>query len=327
MASQKVVVVSTGGTIAMRYDPERESVLPALTGSELVEAVPPLADVCPLELVEFSNTPSPYITPPIMLKLSQKLDELLLAEDVAGAVVTHGTDTLEETAYLLDLTLQSSKPVCLTAAQRNAFAISPDGPKNILCAVQTAASPEARGKGVLVVMNEEIHAAREVTKTHTSLVDTFASPFWGPLGYVDEGRVIFRRQPLGLQKIRPAQLVEGVYLLKMAAGSDDLLLRCLVEKQVKGIVIEGLGRGNVPPAVLPGIELALRKNIPVVLTTRSMGGRVLDVYGYKGAAKSLKEMGVILAGEISGQKARLKLMLVLGITNKMEEIASYFDKP
>src|SRR5690554_137595 len=146
MASQKVVVVSTGGTIAMRYDPERKSVFPAVTGVDLVEAVPPLVDVCPVEVVEFSNIPSPYITPSLMMKLSQKLDELLLSEDVAGAVVTHGTDTLEETAYLLDLTLKTSKPVCLTAAQRNASAISPDGPKNLLCAVQTAVSPEAQGK-------------------------------------------------------------------------------------------------------------------------------------------------------------------------------------
>ena len=326
MTEKKVVVVSTGGTIAMKHDPEAGGAVPAVTGVELVNAVPPLGDVCPLEVVEFSNIPSPHMTPSLMWKLSKKVDAILAEQDVAGLVITHGTDTLEETAYLLDLTLTSDKPVCLTAAMRHADGISPDGGKNILCAVQTAATEEAAGKGVLVVMNEEIHAAREVTKTHSGNVKTFASPFWGPVGYVDEGRVIFRRESLYREKVRPASLVEEVYLVKMAAGSDDLLLNHLAEKKVKGIVIEGFGRGNVPLSSIPGIKAALKARIPVVLTTRVLGGRVLDVYGYEGGAKHLKELGVIMGGEISGQKARIKLMLILGLTSDPEEIQTYFDK-
>lgn len=324
---KKVVVIATGGTIAMRYDPVRNGIFPAVTGAQLIEAVPPLSALCPVEVLEFSNIPSPHMTPRQMFRLAHYVDDVLEQEEVAGVVVTHGTDTLEETAYLLDLTVKSGKPVCLTAAMRDSAQISPDGPKNILCAVKTAWSGQAAGKGVLVVMNEEIHAAREVTKTHSANPKTFASPFWGPIGYVDEDRVIFRREPLQLQKIQPVMLVEEVYLIKLAAGADDFLIRCLVEKKVKGIVVEGFGRGNVPPAVVPGIQAALDKGIPVVLTTRVLGGRVLDIYGYEGSATALKSMGVILAGESNGPKARIKLMLALGVTEDREKIAAYYDVP
>ncbi|MDD4343161.1 MAG: asparaginase [Eubacteriales bacterium] len=325
MKENKVIVVSTGGTIAMRYDPVREAVFPAVTGKELLEAVPPLADVCPVEVYEFSNIPSTHMYPQLMLELAMKVKELLKDDFVSGVVITHGTDTLEETAYLLSLVLKTTKPVCLVGAMRSSAEVSPDGPKNILNAVKTAASSEARGKGVLVVLNDEIHSAVEVTKTNSSNVSTFKSPFWGPLGYVDDDRVIFRRSPNSLQRIDTRAIVDDVYLVKMAAGTDDFLVQALVDKNVNGIVIEGMGRGNIPPKVLPGIENAIKKNIPVILTTRCLGGRVLGVYGYEGAAKPLSEMGVILGGEISGQKARIKLMLALSKTKDLKEIAAYFD--
>ena len=323
----KVIVFTTGGTIAMRYDPERGGTVPAVSGPELIQAVPPLANVCPVEVREFSNIPSPHMTPQRMHALALQVEDALAEPDVAGVVITHGTDTLEETAYFLDLYVRGDKPVCLTAAMRSAAEISPDGPKNILCAVRTAASREARGKGVFVVMNEEIHAAREVTKTHSANPKTFASPFWGPLGYVDADRVIFRRAPLGLQKIRPARFEESVHLVKLVAGSDDFFFKCLIEKKAKGIVVEGFGRGNVPPAAAAGMALAIENGIPVVLTTRCLGGRVLDIYVYEGGVIKLREAGVILAGEINGQKARIKLMLALGETRDPKQIAVYFDNP
>ncbi|MDR3074186.1 MAG: asparaginase, partial [Deltaproteobacteria bacterium] len=164
----KVVVFTTGGTIAMRRDPELGGAVPAVSGPELIEAVPPLADVCPVEVREFSNIPSPHFTPERMYALARTVEEALAEPDVAGVVITHGTDTMEETAYLLDLFLEGDKPVCLTGAMRSAAEISPDGPGNILCAVRCAASPAARGMGALIVMNEEVHAAREATKTHSA---------------------------------------------------------------------------------------------------------------------------------------------------------------
>jgi len=209
---------------------------------------------------------------------------------------------------------------------RSAGEISPDGPMNILCAVRCAADPGARGMGVFVVMNEEIHAAREVAKTHSANPKTFASPFWGPLGYVDADRVIFRRAPLRRQHIRPENLVEDVHLVKLAAGSDDFFFDCLVQKGVKGIVVEGFGRGNVTPGAFGGMKRAIAAGIPVVITTRCPGGRVLGVYAYDGGVKRQIEAGVIPAGEISAQKARLKLMLALGVTGDRERLAGYFDE-
>ena len=246
MDNKKVIVLTMGGTIAMKLDPAH-GIVPAVSGEDLVASVPGLREACPIEVMEFSNIPSPHMTPKRMFELGNKVEELLRHEDILGVVITHGTDTLEETAYLLDLVHNSEKPVCLTGAMRSAAEISPDGPANLLCAVRTAASPEARGKGVLVVMNEEIHAAREVVKSHSANTETFVSPFWGPLGYVDPDRVVFRRNTLGRQSIRPPELVEDVHLIKLASGSDSLLIDFLVERNVRGIVLEGFGRGNVPP--------------------------------------------------------------------------------
>lgn len=325
MNAQKIAVITTGGTIAMRYDPVRKGLCPAVTGPELIEAIPELTETAPVEVIEFSNIPSPHMTPRLMFDLAHTVDRIAGRDDIAGIVITHGTDTLEETAYMLDLVVKTTKPVCLTAAMRSPAESSPDGPKNILCAVKTAACPKAVGTGVLVVMNEEIHAALEVTKTHSANPKTFASPSWGPIGYIDTDRVIIRRKSLMLQKIQPADIVEDVYLIKVVAGLDDFFFRCLVEKQAKGIVVEGLGRGNVNPDVKAGIKLARDNNIPVVLATRVHAGRVLDTYGYDGGVSSLKKYGIIMAGEITGQKARLKLIAALGITNNVDELAKYFD--
>ena len=307
MDNKKVIVLTTGGTIAMKLDPAH-GIVPAVSGEDLVASVPGLREACPIEVMEFSNIPSPHMTPKRMFELGNKVEELLRHEDILGVVITHGTDTLEETAYLLDLVHNSEKPV-------------------LLCAVRTAASSEARGKGVLVVMNEEIHAAREVVKSHSANTETFVSPFWGPLGYVDPDRVVFRRNTLGRQSIRPPELVEDVHLIKLASGSDSLLIDFLVERNVRGLVLEAFGRGNVPPAALPGIRRAVEKGIPVVITTRTIAGRVLDVYGYEGGAKTVLEAGGILGGETSGPKARLKLMLALGVASGRDELAVFFDTP
>lgn len=323
---KKVIILTTGGTIAMKSDPSR-GVVPAVSGQDLIDSVPGLGDVCPVEVEEFSNIPSPHMTPRRMFELADMVEERLRHEDVSGIVITHGTDTLEETSYLLDLMHENPKPVCLTGAMRSAAEISPDGPANLLCAVRTAACQSARNKGVLVVMNEEVHAAREVVKSHSANTETFVSPFWGPLGYVDPDRVVFRREPLGRQILRPAHLVEDVHLIKLVSGSDALVMDFLTERGVAGIVLEAFGRGNVPPAVLPGVRHAVSKGIPVVITTRTVAGRVLDVYGYEGGAKTVLQAGAILGGETSGPKARLKLMLALGLASCRDELAAFFDTP
>ena len=322
---KKVIVVTTGGTIAMKYDPATAGLIPAGKGEDLLQAIPALIAVAEIEVVEFSNVPSGYITPAIMFQLSSLVDELAEREDVAGVVITHGTDTLEETAYFLDLTVKTTKPVCVTGAMRGVTDTSPDGSGNILAAVQTAVSEAAIGQGVLVVLDDEIHTALEVTKTHTTITKTFESPGWGPIGHVYYDRVLIKRHSLKLQKIHPSHLIEDVHLVKIVAGMDDFFFRCLVEKKAGGIVVEALGCGNVPPAVKKGIEMARRAGIPVVLATRVHAGRVVPVYSYQGSANSMKDANVILAGEMTGQKARIKLMLILGITKDIDEIRAYFD--
>lgn len=322
---KKIILISTGGTIAMRFDQEKQGLVPAVSGAELIEAVPELSAELPLEVVEFSNIPSPHMTPSRMLALAKEIDRRAADDDTVGFVITHGTDTVEETAYLLDLTLTTTKPVCLTAAMRSGGETSADGPKNILTAVRTASDKHAGEMGVLVVMNEEIHSARSVTKTHSANPHAFTSPAWGPLGYADEDRIVWRARPFKREHIKADTLAEDVYLVKMATGQDDLLLKYLIEKQVSGIVVEGFGRGNIPPACRQALIDAVQANIPVVLTTRVHAGRVLPVYGYEGGAADLAKYGIILAGDLTAQQARLKLMCALPNTKTLDEVKAYFD--
>ena len=219
MIDKKVVVVATGGTIAMKYDPEKDGLVPACTGEDLAAAVPGLGEVAPLEFIQFSNIASPGMTPQNMWDLHLKLEEVLARDDVAGAIVTHGTDTLEETSYFLDLLHTSPKPIVTTAAMRGAGDTSPDGPMNIYCAVKTAASQEAVGMGVLVCLNETLHAPGEVMKTHSANPATFQSPWWGPIGYVDLDKIIIRRKPLNVLRFAPKSLTARVDLIKCMTGS------------------------------------------------------------------------------------------------------------
>ncbi len=322
---QKVVVFSTGGTIAMKPDPAGGGVVPAVSGPDLVDAVPQLAELCDVEVREFSNIPSCQMTPQRMLELARHVAQVQEDHSVRGIVITHGTDTVEETAYLLDIVLSGEAPVVLTAALRAASDTSADGPANIACAVRTALADTARGLGVVVALNEQIHAAAEVTKTHAANPAAFASPWWGPLGYVDADRVIIARQPAERRHFCPQALGGEVYLLKMCAGCDAVLLDMLVERRAAGIVVEGFGRGNVPPAVQQAMIRAVRRGIPVVLASRCGAGRPYFAYGYEGGGRISRENGVIFAGDLSGPKARLRLMLALGMTTDMSALRSYFD--
>lgn len=323
MIDKKVVVVATGGTIAMKYDAAKHGLVPACSGKDLADAVPGLGEIAPLEFVQFSNIASPGMTPQNMWDLHCKIEEVLARDDVAGVVVTHGTDTLEETSFFLDITQQSPKPVVCTAAMRGASDTSPDGPYNIYCAAKTAASPEAIGMGVLVCLDETLHAPGEVMKTHSANPATFQSPWWGPIGYVDIDRIVWRRKVLGVKRFHPKELTARVDLIKCMTGSTRDYVDFAVSQGCKGIVIEGFGRGNVPPPMVPGIADAVKKGVAVILTTRTPGGRVLDVYGYPGSVTDTRRVGIAAAGEISAAKARLKLMVVL---SEHPEYATQRDK-
>ena len=320
-----VVVISTGGTIATRFNPEKGGAVPAVSGRNLVEAVPALNGLCSLEVVEFANIPSFHITPAIMARLALEVEKALARPDVAGAVVTHGTDTLEETAYFLELYLTPEKTVCLTGAMRSSDDLSPDGPANIYCAALAAVSSQTRGHGVLVAMNSELHAAARVTKTHKNALQTFASPSSGPVGHVYKNCVSMCWPPLSRRRnLRPDGPLKRVPILKMYTGMDSALFDALLAMGMDGLVIEGYGLGNVPEAAIPGIERVLRRGIPVVTASRVPAGRTLAVYAPEGGAEHLRSMGVLLSGDLNSQKARIKLMLALGLTSDPDALAEYF---
>lgn len=320
---KNIVVITTGGTIAMKIDPQSGGLVPAVSGADLIEAVPDLRHIAEIEVVEFSNVPSGHVTPEMMLALAKMADQYAEA-GADGIVVTHGTDTMEETAYVLSLACKTDKPVVITGAMRGASDMGYDGPANILAAVKVAACDKAAGRGALLVMNDEIHSAAEVTKGHTVSCSTFTSPGWGPVGHVYFDGVVFRRSSENLQKIVTDKLEHDVELLKVYAGMDDFLFKCLADKPVKGLVVEAVGCGNVPPAVMKGIEYVRSKGIPVVLATRVASGRVVPVYSYLGSAGYMEPLKLIYSGELNGQKARLKLMLALGITQDEEKLQEYF---
>lgn len=320
----KIVVISTGGTIAMRHDAAKKGDVPAVEGRLLVEAVPALEGVAAVEVVEFDNIPSFHMTPAIMLRLAVCVEKALARDDVHGAVITHGTDTLEETAFFLDQYLPAGKPVCLTGAMRTGSHIAPDGPYNIHCAVRTAASPAAVGYGALVVMNGEIHAARYVTKMHTSDVATFASPYWGPIGHVDEDVILLRPGPTRRRPLRPESLAPRVPVLKIYTGMDVEILDALMEMGMDAIVLEGFGRGNFPASIAGAVSRMLQAGIPVVAASRVPNGRTLGVYAAEGGAAHLRSLGVILSGSLSSQKARLLTMLALAAGEDSEGLATRF---
>jgi L-asparaginase len=309
----------------MRYDAASGGVVPAVSGTELLAMVPGLEDIASLELIEYSNQPSCHLTPEMMFEICGLARDTLERDDVYGVVVTHGTDALEETAYMADLLLDSLKGLVFTAAMRNNSEIGADGPRNILGSVRVAACREAGGLGALVVFNGRILAARDTIKMHSSNLDAFRSPMLGPLGNIDDDVITIYRRSLVRQQIRPAHLEPAVMLVRVYAGMDSALLHWSLEHGDQGLVIEAMGQGNVPPAMLPGLQAWLDTGRPVVLVSRCPEGRALDTYAYLGGGKQLRRMGVIFGEDLTGQKARIKLMLALGLTQDVASIREMFE--
>lgn len=305
----RIVVLTTGGTVAMRHDPQAGGAVPALTAADLTAVLPPGAPELVVE--EVCNLPSSHFTLDHLWHIRERAAAWAANPEVAGVVITHGTDTLEETAYLLDLTVPGETPLVLTGAMRTASDVGADGPANLWAAVRVAAAPEARGLGALVVFNDEIHAARFVTKTDTLSPATFQSPGWGPLGRVEGDRVY---TPFRLERevIPCSRLEERVALIKLAVGMGPEPLEDALAQGVRGVVMEGLGGGRIPPWWLPAIEQAVASGVTVVIASRCPSGRVWDAYGYLGSHRTLREMGCLFSPGLNGQKARIRLMVTLG---------------
>ena len=306
---KRVVILTTGGTIAMRHDDAAGGAVPALETAEYQKAVDSLPISFTVEAV--CNLPSAHFTLDTLWEIRRRVTQHLANPDVEGIVLTHGTDVLEETAMLLDLTVDSSKPVVLTGAMRTASDAGFDGFANLAGAVRVAASELAHGLGTMVVLNDTVHAARYVTKTNTQSTDTFQSPGWGHLGRIDSDglHVAWRLS----QRTFLAPALEGrVELIKLSVGMQPGALCHALERGTRGIVLEALGGGRVPPWWLPHIRSALTAGVPVVVASRCPSGRVGDRYGYAGAQRDLRSAGCLPAGCLNGQKARMALMVILG---------------
>ncbi|CEI73981.1 MULTISPECIES: asparaginase [Romboutsia] len=323
---KKVAIVFTGGTISMTVDKEIGAAIPTLSGEQIMSMVTNIDKVAEIEVLNFDEIPGPHMTPERMMELKDYVNDLLIREDICGVVITHGTDSLEETAYFLDLTITSIKPVIVTGAMRSSSELGYDGPSNLSAAVCTAISDDAIGKGVLIVLNNEVLLASEATKTNTLSLNTFKSLTSGPLGIIDCNELVLYKDVVNRSIIDTDKVESKVALFKSGVGMDDELIKFATDNGYKGIVIEAMGRGNIPPKMYEGVKYAREKDIPVVIVSRCHSGRVFDSYGYLGSGRDLKNLGCIFGGELPGQKARIKLMLALGKTNDLDEIKDFFEK-
>lgn len=309
----RVALIFTGGTIGMTVTSSSEGAVPSLSADDLVSTLKKATGLENLESHEFSRLPSPHITPGHMSSLKEKIDTFLKDDEYSGVVVVHGTDTLEETAFYLDAVNDSEKPIVVTGSMKNASELGYDGLTNLASSIKVASDPESRKRGVLVVMHYEIHAACEVAKTHTLSLDTFKSIDFGPLGIIDEDEVLYYRSMAVRAGYNLANTFsEDVALIRAYSGIKRDIIDFYINAGYKGLVLEALGRGNLPPSFAEGIKKARETGLEVVITSRAPSGRVLDSYGYEGGGKDLVRHGCILGGRLSGPKARLLLMLGLG---------------
>ncbi|MGF7185579.1 L-asparaginase [Desulfitispora alkaliphila] len=322
---RKVVVITAGGTIAMT-GADDELATPQLKAEDIVMTVPGIEKEADLTWINWRNKPSPQMSIGDIAELS----ELVTAQcetNIDGVVITHGTDTMEEVAYLLDLTSRKQgKPVVLTGAQRHPSMPSPDGPVNFADAVRVASSSLGGEQGVVVVFNGEIHSARDVEKTHTTRVDSFSSREFGPLGVVSNGNVYWYRKPVIVEEYPGGELHDQVFILNVNLGSNGYLLDELVERGARGIVLEALGGGHVPPEWMKSISRAINKRIPVVLSSSCRGRLLTSTYGYRGAEVDLINIGVIFGDGLPPKKARIKLIALLGAGYTEYEIKKRFEE-
>ncbi|MEB7800261.1 asparaginase [Staphylococcus xylosus] len=320
---KKVLVIHTGGTISMSQDEANKVVTntdnPISNHKDVIERYADVTEITPF------NVPSPHMDIKYVEKLKELIEDAAQNESYDAFVITHGTDTLEETAYLLDLTIAISKPIAITGAMRSSNEIGSDGLYNFISAIRVATSDEATDMGAMVVFNDEIHTARNVTKTHTSNTNTFQSPNHGPLGVVTKNSVQFHHKPFEHLILDEIHHNLNIPLVKAYMGMNSDVLTFYSQNNVDGIIIEGLGQGNLPPTSLEGLDHCLRKNIPIVLVSRSFNGIVGPIYAYEGGGATLAEKGVIFSNGLNGPKARLKLLVGLSNQLSSEQLKQYFE--
>ncbi|MDT3889844.1 asparaginase [Staphylococcus aureus] len=318
-----LLVIHTGGTISMSQDQSNKVVTNDINPISMHQDV--INQYAQIDELNPFNVPSPHMTIQHVKQLKDIILEAVTNKYYDGFVITHGTDTLEETAFLLDLILGIEQPVVITGAMRSSNEIGSDGLYNYISAIRVASDEKARHKGVMVVFNDEIHTARNVTKTHTSNTNTFQSPNHGPLGVLTKDRVQFHHMPYRQQALENVNDKLNVPLVKAYMGMPGDIFSFYSREGIDGMVVEALGQGNIPPSALEGIQQLVSLNIPIVLVSRSFNGIVSPTYAYDGGGYQLAQQGFIFSNGLNGPKARLKLLVALSNNLDKAEIKSYFE--
>ncbi len=306
-----VHLIGTGGTISGGAGGP-------LNAGDLRAALPGLDSVASVTTEDFVRIGSSRMHPDLQFQLAERIAAVFAERpELAGIVVTHGTDSLEETAFLLDLVLPSGRPVVFAAAQRPPRYEDSDGPRNLLDAIRVAGSRRSRDLGVLVVLNGQIHAAREVKKTHSIALHAFASPDTGPVGMVDEGEILLFSTPRRRHHLATTRVEPRVELVRLSAGGGAAALQGAAEAGARGIVVEVFGRGNAPPPVAEAVDAAMQAGALVVFVTRTGAGRVV-------LSDAQRERGILSGGDLDGLKARILLTVALGAGRTADEIGAAF---
>ena len=317
---KKIIIITSGGTIAM----EKGQAEGTVTGADYLSVLPELNRVGEIHVFAWKNIASKELQLPDILDLAKILKQHK-ETGFDGAVITHGTDPMEETAYLLDLVTDLDMGVVITGAQRVHSHPGRDGLSNILDAAIVAADPRSAEEGVLLVFNGKVHTARDVAKTHTTCLDTFKSLEFGPLAGITNMRVHWYRSDLMREYYQIDKIDCRVEIVRAFLGSDDLLIKLLLQDGIDGLVIEGTGAGHFPDKMLEGIQDAVSEGIPVVLTSRCTGRLLTDTYGGL-TGRGLQNIGIIFGDALPAIKARLKLMVLLSSGLSLSEIRYHFEK-
>lgn len=319
---KKIKIITTCGLIAQRYSYARRGNIPTTSVNELVGAIPSIREIADVSILEFCNVESVYMTPQMMFDLAMYTWKVLKDPEIAGVVIIYGTDTVEESAFMLDLLIDSDKPIVITGAQRPPWDPSPDGPANLLDAVRVAVHESSRNRGTLVLFNGNIYSGREASKVNANDADCISSPY-GPMGKVVTSEVTYLRPREKRYIMDSTGLAPSVYLIKMAAGMDGLFLRIVASGKVDGVVVEGFGPGNLNEDNLKALRTTVMQKIPVVVVSRCGTGFVdRNLVSYS----DLVGKSVISGGDLTGPKARILLMLALNRSTDPRDIQVYFDK-
>ncbi|KSU85603.1 L-asparaginase [Fictibacillus enclensis] len=321
--TKKVALITTGGTIASKPN-ETSGLLSsgALTGEELADMIELPSDI-EVKIFSLFQVPSMHMTFDHLKVLKEAIENLYREDQYDGVVITHGTDSIEETAYFLDLTVADERTVVVTGSQRSPGETGSDSYTNMRHAIYTACDPDLKGSGTVVVFNERIFSARYVKKVHASNLQGFNSFGFGYLGIIDNDKVVPYQKPIGREVYPLHKEVPQVDIIKCYIGADGKFIKAAMDSGVKGLVLEGAGRGQVAPLMMEAIVDAVKSGIHVVITTSSEEGQVYPTYDYLGSTYDLVENGVILGKDYDSKKARIRLAVLLA-AQEQDPINSLF---